>query len=67
MNDDLKATWDSVYGQGAYLAHVVGSPTHCTATLTGTKQTVFHLEAYNDGAGSPLTGIAIDSRAMSIK
>ena len=61
VNDDLKATWDSVYGQGDYLAHVVGSPTHCTAKLTGSKQTIFRLEAYNETADTPLKGIAEDS------
>lgn len=62
INDDLKATWDSVYGQGDYLAHVIGSPTHCTATLTGSNATVFHVESYNETAGSPLKGVAQDSR-----
>jgi hypothetical protein len=61
VNDDLKASWDSVYGQGDYLAHVVGSPTHCTAKLTGSKQTMFRLEAYNETADTPLKGIAEDS------
>lgn len=61
VNDDLKGTWDSVYGQGDYLAHVVGSPTHCTATLTGSKGTVFHVESYNETAETPVKGIAQDS------
>jgi hypothetical protein len=61
VNDDLKVTWDSVYGQGDYLAHVVGSQTHCTATLTGSKGTVFHVESYNETAETPVKGIAQDS------
>ena len=61
VNDDLKGTWDSVYGHGDYLAHVVGSPNHCTATLTGSRGTVFHVESYNETAQT-LKGIAQDSR-----
>jgi hypothetical protein len=67
VNDDLKDPWDSVYGQGDYLAHVVGSPVHCTATLTGTKGTVFHVESYNEAAGAPLKGIAQDSNGNLYK
>ena len=67
VNDDLKATWDSVYGQGEYLAHVVGSGTHCTATLTGSKGTVFHIESYNETAETPLKGIAQDSNGNIYK
>jgi hypothetical protein len=67
VNDDLKGAWDSVYGQGDYLAHVVGSPTHCTAKLTGTKGTIFRLEAYNETAETPLKGIAEDSNGNIYK
>jgi hypothetical protein len=67
VNDDLKATWDSVYGQGDYLAHVVGSQTHCTATLTGSEGTVFHVESYNETAETPVKGIARDSNGNIYK
>jgi hypothetical protein len=67
VNDDLKATWDSVYGQGDYVAHVVGSQTHCTATLTGSKGTVFHVESYTETAETPVKGIAQDSNGNIYK
>ena len=67
VNDDLKAAWDSVYGQGDYLAHVIGSPSHCTAKLAGTKGTIFRLEAYNETAQTPLKGIAEDSNSNIYK
>jgi hypothetical protein len=67
VNDDLKETWDSVYGQGDYLAHVVGSPLHCTATLTGSKGEAFHIESYNETADTPLKGIAKDSNGNIYK
>jgi hypothetical protein len=67
VNDDLKAAWDSVYGQGDYLAHVVGSLGHCTAQLSGTKGTVFRLEAYNDAAQASLKGVAEDSNGNIYK
>jgi hypothetical protein len=67
VNGDLKEPWDSVYGQGDYLAHVVGSPAHCTATLTGSKGTVFHVESYNENAETPLKGIAQDSNGNIYK
>jgi hypothetical protein len=67
VNDDLKEPWDSVYGQGDYLAHVVGSLAHCTATLTGSKGTVFHVESYNETAGTPPKGIAQDSNGNIYK
>jgi hypothetical protein len=67
VNDDLKATWDSVYGQGDYLAHVVGAANHCTAKLTGSKQTIFRLEAYNEAPGPLLKGMAEDSNGNIFK
>jgi hypothetical protein len=66
VNDDLKAAWDSVYGQGDYVAHVVGAPTHCTATLTGNKGTVFHVESYG-GPQSLLKGVAQDGNGNLYK
>lgn len=67
VNDDLKGAWDSVYGQGDYVAHVVGSAAHCTATLTGSLGTVFHVESYNESVGTPLKGIAQDSQGNIYK
>jgi hypothetical protein len=67
VDDALKVTWDSVYGQGDYLAHVVGSQTHCTATLTGSKETIFHVESYNETAETPVKGIAQDSNGNIYK
>lgn len=66
VNGDLRAAWDSVYGQGDYLAHVVGAPTHCTAILTGDKGTVFHIESYG-GAQSLLKGVAEDGNGNLYK
>ena len=67
VNDDLKGAWDSVYGQGDYLAHVVGAANHCTAKLTGSKQTIFRLEAYNETVGPLLKGLAEDSNSNIYK
>jgi hypothetical protein len=66
VNDDLKAAWDSVYGQGDYVANVVGSPNHCTATLTGSHGTVFQVESYGDPQ-RPVKGIARDGNGNLYK
>jgi hypothetical protein len=41
---DLSVTWDSVFGQGYYVAHVLGNRTCGGATITGSAGTVLQLQ-----------------------
>ena len=61
VEQSLAPTWDSVYGPGHYLAHVLGSQWHGQARLTGNQGTRMHLEFYRDTVpDAPLQGVARD-------
>ena len=45
----LPAAWDIIYGQGFYVAHVLGTPLFVHTTLTGTKGTVLQVAWYKQG------------------
>jgi hypothetical protein len=50
----MVAVWDTIYGHGFYVAHVLGTPQFARATLTGDKGTTVELEVYlaaGKGAG----------------
>jgi len=42
----LKTAWDTVYGQGFYTAHILGTKFFAQTTLTGSKGTVLQVEIY---------------------
>jgi hypothetical protein len=69
----LPAAWDTVYGQGYYVAHVLGSPLFVHAEMTGNQGTVLDVEWYeyafgNDEAGGIASkGIAKDSKGNIYK
>ncbi len=45
----LPADWDTIYGQGFYVAHVLGTPLFVHTTLTGTHGTVLQVAWYEQG------------------
>ena len=45
----LAAAWDTIYGQGFYVAHVLGTPLFAHTTLTGTQGTVLQVAWYEQG------------------
>ena len=49
--DDMSSVWDTVYGQGFYVAHVLGAQLYVQAVLTGDRGTVVHVELYRPEGG----------------
>jgi hypothetical protein len=42
----MASEWDMVYGQGFYVAHVLGARLYARAEITGNRGTVLHAELY---------------------
>lgn len=54
-------TWDAVYGQGYFVAHVLGSGRRGRAMLQGDQGSQIALEFYTEAVkGSPVLGVARD-------
>ncbi len=67
---NLSAAWDTVYGQGFYTAHILGSKLHVESTLTGSKGTILHVELYRPDTEEGLNeikGVGIDSSGNIFK
>jgi hypothetical protein len=57
---DMASLWDTVYGPGFYLSHVVGAKLFARAEVSGDHGTVLHVEMYRslgEQAGSTALGI----------
>lgn len=68
----LAAEWDLVYGPGYYVANVLGSMYHMSATLKGDKGSTLEFEANRlrqggDRSYDPLLGVARDSHGNVFK
>ena len=65
---NMDADWDLVYGQGYYVAHVVGNKLYARATLTGQKGTVIYAEFSNETNQRGQTkGVAEDNHGNIFK
>ena len=71
---NLAAAWDTVYGQGFYVAHVLGQPLFVHTELTGNQGTMLQVEWYdlgnennNGAAGYGARGVAQDSKGNIYK
>jgi len=42
--DDMSSVWDTVYGSGFYVAHIVGAHNYYQAVLSGNRGTVLNFE-----------------------
>ena len=65
--DNMSAQWDAVYGQGFYVAHVLGTRLYARAVLTGNQGTVLNVELYKPDTPvnsnvSTIRGVAKDNR-----
>jgi hypothetical protein len=64
---NLSAEWDTVYGTGFYLAHVLGAKLYARAVVTGNRGTILNVEMYRpldqaeNKAGTP-KGVAKDNK-----
>ena len=66
--EGMPAVWDSVYGQGFYVAHVLGRYIHGTAVVTGDRGTVLNVEFVNREEIEPGgRGVARDNKANVYK
>jgi hypothetical protein len=63
---ELASIWDSIYGPGFFVAHVLGAGYHGKAMLTGSKGTTLQVETIAEIDG-PLQGIAKDSHGNVYK
>jgi hypothetical protein len=65
--ENMSAEWDTVYGQGFYVAHVLGARLYAKAVLTGNQGTVMNVELYkpdtvqNNNNVSTIRGVAKDN------
>lgn len=71
---EMRDQWDQVYGQGSYVAHVLGQGQDARGVLTGTDGTTLTVEVHTgqaaNGAGghaSPLKGVAQDNKGNLYK
>jgi hypothetical protein len=64
---NLSAEWDTVYGTGFYVAHVLGAKLYARAMVTGSRGTILNVEIYRpldqseNKAGTP-KGVAKDNK-----
>lgn len=71
--NNLSAEWDTVYGTGFYVAHVLGARLYARAALTGTRGTTLNVEMYkpdnmveNTSVGA-IKGVAKDDKGNIYK
>lgn len=46
VTGDMSVVWDTVYGTGFYVAHVLGARLYAQAVVTGNRGTVINVELY---------------------
>lgn len=67
-SSSLAADWDTVYGAGYYVAHVVGNRLYARATLTGNRGTIIRSEFSNEHNERGQTkGVAEDNNGNVFK
>ena len=70
---NIAAVWDTVYGQGFYVAHILGERDHIRSTMTGNQGTTLTVEVSwadaNPGpqAANKVKGVAEDSHGNIYK
>jgi hypothetical protein len=65
---ELKAAWDAVYGQGFFVAHILGAQFFERTILTGSKGTVLQVEIYrriHEGDGERYSGPPLDIQGVA--
>lgn len=70
--NNLSVEWDTVYGTGFYVAHVLGARLYARAALTGSRGTLLNVELYkpdrveNTSVGA-IKGVAKDDKGNIYK
>jgi hypothetical protein len=65
----MSADWDQVFGQGFFVANVLGAPVRARAVLTGTKGTTLNVDFYDSHPGQieGVIGVARDNTGNLFK
>ena len=65
----MSAVWDSVYGSGFFVAHVLGSRVFAGAILKGDRGTTLNVQIYDPRPGdvSAVVGVATDNHGNQFK
>ena len=65
----MSSEWDTVYGSGFYVAHIVGAKYYFQAVVSGNLGTVLNFEMYTaNGVGALFTnGVATDNKGNIYK
>lgn len=65
----LSVEWDRVYGEGFFVANILGNPVFARAVLAGTKGTTLNVEFYAPTPGqiTGVKGIAMDNNGNIFK
>lgn len=63
-SESMASEWDLVYGQGFYVAHVLGARLYARAEITGNRGTVLHAEVYESES---IKGVAKDDKGNVYK
>jgi hypothetical protein len=65
----LSVEWDRIYGDGFFVANILGSPVFARALLTGNQGTTLNVEFYAPIPGQMLSvkGIAVDNQGNLFK
>jgi hypothetical protein len=66
-SSEMAAVWDTVYGQGFYVSHVLGTQHFAQSTLNGNKGTTMNVELFaiqgsRTGELPDIKGVAKDSK-----
>jgi hypothetical protein len=65
---NMATDWDTVYGRGYYVSHVVGNRLYARATLTGNAGTTLYVELSNEtNTRGHTKGVAVDNRGDVFK
>ena len=64
--------WDSIYGNGYYVAHVLGTRLYAEAVLSGQRGTALTIQMYRRESGdkdeiTPIRGVAKDNHGTAYK
>lgn len=71
-SNPMAAVWDSVYGSGYYVAHVLGERLYAEAVLTGNRGTVLTIQMYRQQPReseemTPVRGVGKDNHGTIYK
>lgn len=63
----MSSVWDTIYGSGFYVSHVLGQRLYVQAVIPGNRGTVLNVEMYRSEGGDPdfireIKGVAKDNK-----